>query len=317
MISLVALTAVGVCLAIALYVGLWLGARPQDPALERRLRRVAAVLGGERVEDEQHDAEVSVFRTRRIRSRLVEQLDERFCLLEGRDALRKAVAVGVLAALAAAIMGLVMQLGSLLPLAVPAAWAGGAWVFLTMWDKRTRVLFVKQFPEIVDHVVRLARAGLPAVEAISVMAAEAPEPARSILKRVSDQLATGLEPDVVLREAGARVRIPEFTLFTAALALQRSTGGSISVTLGNLAATVRTRMEMEMKAHAATAQTRMTLWVLAAVPVLVLGGQGMTNPESLAVLFETESGAKLLRWGIALIVAGLLMARAIAARVAR
>lgn len=312
---LLLLVVIGALLAVGLYVGLWRTARPADSDLERRLRRVAAVLSGEQLEEDGVAVpEVSVFRSRDARSRLIERLEERFCLVEGATAFPRALAVGALTALMAAVMGLGMQFGWLVLPLMPVAWVAGSWAFLRMWDARMRAQFVKQFPEIVDQVVRLARAGLPSVEAIAAMANEAQHPAKRVLQQVSDQLATGLEPELVLRQAADRVRISEFTLFTATLALQRSTGGSISDALGNLATTVRARMEMEMKAHAATAQTRMTLWVLGAVPLVVLGGQALTNPQSVAVLFATESGAMLLRSGVGLIVTGMLVARAIASR---
>ena len=307
----------GAFLLAATFLGLWLKTRSGDAALNRRLGRVAGALGGDRAEEPAADVAVSVFRDRRAKSRLRERLDRRFCMLDDRGAYPRAAAAGLLTAVVIAIVAGFMQFGLLILLLAPAAWAAGAWGFLTVWDSRVRAEFVKQFPEIVDHVVRFARAGLPAVEALSAVAADAPEPTRQILRRISDELSSGLDPDTVLRDAAAHIRISEFTLFTAALALQRSTGGSIATTLGNLAATVRARMEVDTKAYASTAQTRMTLWVLAAVPVVVLAGQSFTNPDSLAVLFETESGAKLLRWGVGLIVAGLLVARSIAARFSR
>ncbi len=299
------------------FLYLWLNARSEDAALNRRIGRVAAALGGDGAEEPAPDATVSVFRNRRAKSRLRERLDQRFSMLEDHGTYPRAAAAGLLAAIAVAIAAALMQFGLLVLLLAPAAWAAGAWVFLTVWDSRVRAEFVRQFPEIADHVVRFARAGLPAVEAISAVAAEAPEPARHILQRISDELSSGLDPETVLRDAAAQIRVSEFTLFTAALALQRTTGGSIAATLGNLAATVRARMEVDAKAYASTAQTRMTLWVLTAVPVLVLGGQSFINPESVAVLFETESGATLLRWGVGLIVAGLLVARGIVSRFSR
>ena len=113
------------------------------------------------------------------------------------------------------------------------------------------------------------------------------------------------------------LRIPEFTLFSAALCLQRTTGGAISAAMGNLSGTLRARLEVAMKANASTAQTRITLWVLSAVPVVVLFAQSYTNPEAMDMLFQTESGAVLLRWGVGLIVSGLLVAYGIASRVGR
>lgn len=306
----------GVFLAAVLCAALWLAARTGDPDLERRLLQASAPLRrGARAGA--GEAAASVFRRRRARSRLREWIDRRFVMLEGRRAFAKVAALGLAAAAGVSAAAAFMQLGSFVPLLAPAAWLAGSWGCLSMWDTRTRAAFVKHFPEIVDHVVRLTRAGLPAVEALSVVSEEAPEPVRGVLRKISDEITSGLDPEAVLRGAAGRLRIPEFTLFSAALCMQRTTGGGISTALGNLSATLRARLELEMKAHAATAQTRITLWVLTAVPLVVMAAQSFTNPQAMEMLLETDAGATLLRWSVALILLGLLIARGIAARFGR
>ena len=306
--------AAGVFLVAGICVFVWLRAQPKEEGLERRLGAVAALLGGERAAADEGDARSSVFRHRRAKSWVSERIDRRFCMLEGRGAFPKAIGLGFLGAVAAAVAAVLLQFGTFVPILAPAAWAAGSWSLLAIWDSGKRKSFVGQFPEIVDHIVRLTRAGLPAVESISVVSEEASEPVRSVLKQITDDLSSGLDPEVVLRGMAVRLRIPEFTLFSAALCLQRSTGGGISAALGNLSATLRARLELDMKAQASTAQTRITLLVLSAVPVLVLGAQSFTNPAAVDILFESPV---LLRWGAGLIVAGLVMARAIAARFGR
>ena len=54
--------------------------------------------------------------------------------------------------------------------------------------------------------------------------------------------------------------------------------------------------------------------MLAALPVVVLIGQKFTAPQSVDMLFGTDQGTSLLRWGAGLIVVGLLVARSLAAR---
>ena len=315
--ELMAAAAAVAFLAMAVGVVLWLGIRREDANLEHRVRRVAAVLGGSGPAAEAGDAQVRVFLRRPARSWLYDRIQSRFSMLEVRSAFPKAVGLGFLVAVAAASVAVVMQLGAFLPLLIPAAWAAGSASVLAIWDSRRRSEFVKRFPEVVDHVVRLTRAGLPAIQAISVISEEAQEPVAGVLKQVSNDLSSGLDPAVVLPEVAARVRIPEFTLFSAAVSLQRTTGGGISVALSHLSAMLRARLEVEMKAYSSTAQTRITLVVLSLVPLAVVAGQSIMNPESIEFLLDTESGATLLRWGVGLIVAGLLTARAIAARFRR
>ncbi len=311
---LILAAAAGGVLLVAAWVAVRLAAQPRDADLTRRLERVAAAFGGGAVAAGAGDVQASIFRRRRSKSWLRERIDRRFRMLEGRRALSKALALGFLAAAAAAVAAVFMRFGTLVPIVALAAWAAASWSLLALWNSARRKEFVKRFPEVVDHVVRLTRAGLPAVESISVVSEEAPEPVKGVLKQISDDLSSGLDPEVVLRGTAARVRIPEFTLFSAALCLQRTTGGGISAALGNLSSTLRARLELEMKAHASTAQTRITLLVLSGVPVLVLGAQSFTNPEAVEVLFDSP---KLLRWGVGLIVAGLLIARGIATRFVR
>ena len=310
---LIVAAAAGLFLVAGTWVVVWLGGRPAEAGLERRLGAVAALLGGEGAAADD-GAQASVLRRRRSKSWVSERIDRRFCMLEGRGAFSKAIALGFLVAVAAAVAAVLLRFGTLVPILAPAAWAAGSWSLLAIWDSGRRKQFVKQFPEIVDHVVRLTRAGLPAVESVSVVSEEAPEPVGSLLKQVSDDLSSGLDPEVVLRGMAARLRIPEFTLFSAALCLQRTTGGGISTALGNLSATLRARLELEMKAQASTAQTRITLLVLSAVPVLVLGAQSLINPQAVDMLFDSPT---LLRWGVGLVVVGLLVARGIAARFGR
>ena len=211
--------AAGVLLVAAVCVALWSSVRSGDADLERRLRLVAAALGESATAVD--DAEVGLFRRRPDTYWLYDWIERRFSMLEGRRALPRAAALGLLMAVAAGVAVLLMQFGTLLTLVLPAAWVAGSWAVLRMWNGRRRADFVKRFPEVVDQVVRLTRTGLPPVEAISVVAEEAQEPVKRFMQQISDEISSGLDPEVVLRGMAARVRIPEFTLFSAALCLQR------------------------------------------------------------------------------------------------
>ena len=294
----------------------------RDRTLERRLRRVAAPLAGPAGAAAEAAGAESIFRERETGARLAwvwTPLARRYPLVHPPRAL--AVAVGVGAA-AAAFAGFSMWF-----LKVPGGWwtapvlwtagAFGGWQALKTQQARREAAFIRQFPEVVDQIVRLAGAGVPAVEALSVVAADAPEPIKPVLTEVCDALTAGLDADRALRIAAERLRMAEFTLFAAVLRLQRRAGGGISGAFANLATTLRERNKAALKAHASTAQTRLTLLVLTVMPVLVLVGQKFTAPESVEMLFGTETGITLLRVGVGLIVTGLLVARAIAARAAR
>ena len=292
--------------------------RSLDKALRPRLAAVAAPLAGVGVEA-LAAGEESVFRSSGDGSRfawLQGLVERRYSLIDARRALPIAFVAGLAGAggLWFAVWFLRVTPGWwVLPLAGIAG-VGGAWYALGWLQAKQMTLFVRYFPEVVDQVVRLAGAGVPALEAIGEVAEDAPAPVGPVLVAVRDRLLAGQDADTALRTVAARVRIPEFTMFAAVVRLQRRAGGGISVAFSNLARTLRERRQTAMKAHASTAQTRLTLLVLMLMPVVVLIGQKFVAPDSVDILFGTESGVSLLRWGVALIVAGLLVAKLITAR---
>ena len=290
--------------------------------LERRLKRVAAPLANPAATQAQAAVAESIFRSREREARfgwMWAPLKRFYPLIDPQKAFAFAVGAGVAwaAFTAFALEFLRMPAGLWTVPVVSLAGALGVWKALRWQQAKQEAAFIRQFPEIVDQMVRLASAGVPAVEALSVVAEDAQAPVHPVLAEVRDALQAGLDADRALRLATERLRMVEFTLFAAVLRLQRRSGGAISGAFVNLAATLRERNKGVLKARASTAQTRLTLLVLAIMPVLVLIGQWFTAPASVEMLFGTEQGLMLLRVGTGLIVTGLLVARALAARAAR
>ena len=293
-----------------------------DP-LQPRLKRVAAPLaapaaseGGAAAGDE------SIFRPVERRtwlSALRDRIESVYPLLEARRALPASVMAG--------FAGAGAGWGTLWFLRVPPDWwtmpvvgfagAGAAWYMLRTLQARQEAEFIRQFPEIVDQIVRLSGAGVPALEALAAVANDAPKPVGPVLAQVRDGLLAGLDTGATLRQACDRIRIAEFTLFAAVIRLQRRAGGGISAAFRNLSETLRERRKTALKAKASTAQTRLTILVLAVMPAIVLFAQSFMAPESVEILFETDQGVTLLRWGVALIVTGILVVRGLAARATR
>ena len=291
---------------------------PQQRELKRRLNRIAAILKGGPLPDTETGDNVSIFREQRSKSRLVEWLEHRFPLIDVRQVLPRAVGLGVLGMIATGLGAAFTGFGSLsILLLVPVGGLGCGWAVLAMQDTGQRNTFTKIFPETTDQVVRLVRAGVPSMEAISIVAQDAPPPVGGVMREIASAVAAGLDPETAIRNAAARVRIPAFSLFSAAVCLQMTTGGGISGALGNLSATLRARHAVTLKAKSSTAQTRLTLAIISLVPVVVLATQNFTNPQAIETLFYTESGGTLLRYGVGLILSGLLVARALSARIGR
>ena len=320
----VALAVAGIMalLILGAAAGVFAWRRRRDGTLRRRLQRAAAPLAGPVATVVAAGAGESIFRKTEERSRLLwlrDPIESRYPLLDARRAIAVALAAGGAAAMLCwfSIWFLKINAGWWTLPACGLAGVGGVWFAMRWQQARMEAKFVRQFPEIVDQIVRLAGAGVPSVEALSVVTEDAPEPVRPVLQGVCDALLAGLDADTALRLATERVRLAEFTMFAAVLRLQRRSGGGVSTAFSNLSTTLRERRKTALKAHASTAQTRLTLLVLTLMPVLVLLAQKYLAPTSVELLFGTDDGKTLLQWGSGLIVTGLLVARTIAARGSR
>ncbi len=292
--------------------------RRGDKEFRRRLQRAATPLA-DRAATHDTTAETDIFRSADARSRssrLWRAVESRYPLLNARRTLPRAIAIGTVAA-----AGLWFSMWFL---KIPSGWwtiplvgLGGvaaAWYAMSWFQTRQATEFTHQFPEVIDQIVRLSGAGVPPLEAIAVVAEDTRPPVQPVLRGVCDGLIAGLDADTALISVARRVRIAEFTLFTSVLRLQRRSGGGISATFANLSLALRQRRSTALKAHSSTAQTRLTLLVLSLMPVLVLVAQSFIAPQSVDILFGTDTGNTLLHWGVGLVIAGLLVARAIAAR---
>lgn len=294
----------------------WWLVRARIRLLEDRIRRVAAPVS-EDGDGSGAEVVLSVFRSERKRVWLWDRIEERYPLLQGPRA--AGITAGVVV-----VVGLGLWITLRIVLRIPGGWGLTAGVLAGMaatgysalvWlQARERKKFTEQFPDVVDQIVQLSRTGMPPLEALSSVAPDAPQPTGDVLQAVRDRLAAGLDADRTMAAVAARVRIPEFTLFCAVLRLQRRAGGRISDALGNLAGTLRERRKTALKAHSSTAQTRLTLLILVLLPIVILVLQKFTSPQSVEILLNTPSGLTVLRWGIALIAAGIGVAYLLSAR---
>ncbi len=290
----------------------------RETQLRRRLQGASATPI-EETAPQGEESEAIVFRTTSGSrwARFWRAIENRYPLLDARRTVPRAVLVG-----AAAAAGL---WASMWFLRVPTGWwtmpvvalggAAGTWYAMSWFHARQASEFTRQFPDIIDQIVRLSGAGLPALEAIPVAAENARAPVKPVLTAVSDGLSGGLDPETALRTVSTHVRLADFTLFAAVILLQRRAGGAISGTFRTLSGALRARRSTAARARTATAQTRLTLLVLSVMPVVMLVIQNFISPKSIEILFTTDGGTTLLHWGVGLIVAGLLAAKAIASRI--
>jgi tight adherence protein B len=182
-------------------------------------------------------------------------------------------------------------------------------MFLRRQQRRAEKQFLTLFPDTVDMMVRMLRAGLPITSAIRSVGDEAQHPVDTLFSGLANQIAIGIDFDEVLSLASERIGGADFRFFTAAVALQRSTGGNLAATLEMLAEIIRRRRAARLKAHAVTAEARLSAIVLGVMPFVVTGLLLVLNPHYLAPLIGDPRGKIIIAMAIGLLTLGFLSMR--------
>ncbi|HVC54124.1 MAG TPA: type II secretion system F family protein [Stellaceae bacterium] len=169
--------------------------------------------------------------------------------------------------------------------------------------------FSALLPDAVDMVVRIVRAGMPVGAAVRAVGQEANPPLSTLFSRVADQAAIGVPFDEALTRVATAIGNADFRFFAVAVALQQMTGGNLAATLETLSTIIRRRRAVLLKAHAASAEVRMSAMILGAIPFLVTGALLLVAPAYLDPLFNDWRGNVILGMAAFLLLAAFFTMR--------
>ena len=188
-----------------------------------------------------------------------------------------------------------------------AAGLAAPMLVLRLAQHRYQRRFLEIFPDALDLIGRAVKAGLPVLDAMQVATQAIPAPVGPEFQRTLDEIHIGVEIHEALQHAAERVRIAEFRFFVVALVLQSRTGGSLAETLANLSNIIRRRKELRLKIRAFTAESRMSVVVLSALPFIAGGLMTVINHDLMMTLVTDPRG----RFMVGLAVASLLTGTAV------
>jgi tight adherence protein B len=163
--------------------------------------------------------------------------------------------------------------------------------------------FMDLFPDAVDTMVRMLRAGLPMTSAVRVVGDEGAPPVNAAFAMIADQVKIGIPIEQALETASRQIGLADFRFFAVAVLLQYSAGGNIAATLDMLSGIMRKRRAVRMKAKSATAEIRLTGYLLGSLPFATIGILLLIQPRYLDPLFADPRGHVIL----AMAVGGLVL----------
>jgi tight adherence protein B len=221
------------------------------------------------------------------------------------------VALVALAAVASGALGLVVIRSPLAAAIGPAAVVGAAVALVRSADRRHLARVTAQLPGVAQQLAAALQAGLSLRQALARAARDAPEPCRDELRRAVDELALGSRLEAALEGLAERVPAHDLRIMVTAILVQRRTGGNLARALSGLAARLEERGQLARELRGATAQARMTAWLVAALPLGAAVMAEMAAPGTLARVLGEGPGPPLLAVSAALYGAGVLWIRRI------
>lgn len=169
--------------------------------------------------------------------------------------------------------------------------------------------FEQLFPDTLELMSRSLRAGHALLESIGIVAQEAAEPVKSEFARVAQEVRYGVSLADSLKAMAARVESRELNFFVTSLLIQRETGGNLAGIIDFISALTRKRFELELKIRAVSAEGRLSVGVIFALPFAVGGLLWLLNPGYLAPLYEDPVGRVVAGTGVALSLIGMVITR--------
>ena len=157
-------------------------------------------------------------------------------------------------------------------------------------QNRAEKHFTELFPDTIDMIVRMVRAGLPVAIAIRAVGEQGTPPVSDIFVSIADRSEIGIPLEQALSDTGEELGLEDFRFFAVAVSLQRATGGNLARTLETFGEIIRKRHVVRMKAIAATAEVRMSAIILGAIPFFVVTALAFVNPEYLDPLLTDPRG---------------------------
>src|SRR5918912_1019687 len=214
---------------------------------------------------------------------------------------------GILAALA------VSMLTASLVLIVCVGVAGLAAPFIhVFWTRKKRFdKFLEHLPDTLELMSRALSAGHAFPEALHMVSTEMPEPIATEFRKTYEEQNLGLSLKLALENLTQRMPLLDLRLCVTAILIQRETGGNLAEILEKVAYTIRERFRILGDLKTLTTSSRLSAWLLCALPVFVAFAVTIMNPEYMSVLWKDPRGHSLIFAAIVMQISGMLIVRKI------
>jgi tight adherence protein B len=176
------------------------------------------------------------------------------------------------------------------------ALAGGAlgfalpFIVATVMRQRRFDKFEEQFPEAMDLLGRAVRAGHAFTTGFELIGKELPDPVGQEFRVAFQQQSLGLPLKDALGNLAVRMPLPDIRIFVSSLQIQRESGGNLGEILDTMSHIVRERFKLRRQIRVYTAEGRLSMYFLTAIPIVAFLGLSIFQPGYLAPMLTDHRG---------------------------
>lgn len=171
--------------------------------------------------------------------------------------------------------------------------------------------FDNLLPEAVDLMSRGLKAGHAISAVFEMVGDEVADPVGSEFRAMSEEQSLGIPMREAINNLVARIPRDDVRFLSAAILLQKETGGNLVQILDKTAAVMRERARLHGQLKIYTAQGRITGWILCVAPFAMFALISTVNKQYERTLFTDPTGLKLIYAGLVMMALGVLAIRKI------
>ncbi len=182
------------------------------------------------------------------------------------------------------------------------------WI-LGILRKRRQNVFLNDFADAIDVMVRALKAGLPVSESMKIIASESGDPVGPEFSEVVEGQRVGISIEQGIERMVDRIPLSEVNFLAIVMTIQSKTGGNLSEALSNLSRVLRDRKKMKQKIASVSQEAKSSAAIIGSLPFVITGILTIMNPNYLKPLFDTSTGNMLLVGSAVWMTIGVLVMR--------
>jgi tight adherence protein B len=183
----------------------------------------------------------------------------------------------------------------------------GPRIYVNVLQGRRLNAFNDQLGDTINLMVNGIRAGYSILQAMEAVSEEMSPPISEEFGRVVREVQLGIPMEEALDHMLRRVPSEDLDLMITAINVQREVGGNLAEVLEAISFTIRERIRIKGEIKALTAQSRISGYMVAMVPVALAVVMYFINREFMILLFESTCGHIMIGAAVLGIAAGFFV----------